>query len=134
MPVRPLWRRAVLGVWIFLAVGVITPIASARYVDRRGRSHSGRPELVQVTQTTACLRDALTALPPRAFGTARAPRAVVLHVNDRVRYQRIIGFGAAMTDSSAWLLYDELRPQARTQTLEALLASAASISTLSTFR
>lgn len=41
-------------------------------------------------------------------------------VNDRVSYQRIIGFGAAMTDTSAWLLYDELTPRTRARVMAEL--------------
>jgi glucosylceramidase len=37
----------------------------------------------------------------------------VVTVDDRRRYQRFTGVGAAMTDSSAWLIYDELSPGAR---------------------
>jgi O-glycosyl hydrolase len=46
-----------------------------------------------------------------AFGTP----VPVVGVNARVRYQSILGVGAAMTDSSAWLIYDELDPAARAQ-------------------
>ena len=33
-----------------------------------------------------------------------------IYVRDRVRYQRFAGVGAAMTDTSAWLIHDELSP------------------------
>ena len=66
-----------------------------------------------VVQTTADLSHRLTRLPDQRF-LERAPRAAsVIAVDDRRRYQRVAGFGAAMTDSAAWLLYDQLSPAAR---------------------
>jgi glucosylceramidase len=78
---------------------------------------------VTVVQTTANLHDALTVQAPQAFVAKRAPRSTVIRVDASVTYQRIIGFGGAMTDTSAWLLYDELAPAARDVTLEALFGA-----------
>jgi glucosylceramidase len=78
---------------------------------------------VSVFETTFGLVDALTPMPSRAFAKAPAPGVPVLRVNPAVTYQRITGFGGAMTDSSAWLLYDELTPAARAATMRALFAS-----------
>lgn len=75
---------------------------------------------VTVVQTTQNLHDALTIQPPQRFTTARAARSVVIRVDPRIRYQRIDGFGAAMTDSSAWLLHDELAPAWRAPVMNAL--------------
>jgi glucosylceramidase len=41
----------------------------------------------------------------------------VVRVNDRVLYQRFSGVGAAMTDTSAWLIQDELAPLTRAMLL-----------------
>jgi len=41
------------------------------------------------------------------FGSQRDPE-LTLFVNDAVRYQKIDGFGASLTDSSAWLLRNKL--------------------------
>lgn len=57
---------------------------------------------IHVVLTTENLRDALSRMPGVRFGPFRPGRAI--HVNDRIRYQRIFGFGAAITDTSAWLL------------------------------
>ena len=78
---------------------------------------------VTVIQTTENLHDALTIQPPQRFTARRAPGSAVIRVDSRVRYQRISGFGAAMTDTSAWLLYDELAPVWRAPTLDALFGS-----------
>ena len=75
---------------------------------------------VTVVQTTANLHDALTVKAPQAFVARRAPGSVVIRVDPSIRYQRIAGFGAAMTDTSAWLLYDELTPEWRAATINDL--------------
>ncbi len=68
---------------------------------------------VTVVQTTADLSQRMARLPALHFGS-RPPRATrVITVDDRRRYQRVAGFGAAMTDTAAWLLYDQLSPAAR---------------------
>jgi glucosylceramidase len=56
---------------------------------------------------------ALTRLPDTAFGGVVAAGVPVIHVNDALRYQRIRGVGAAMTDSSAWLIHNRLAVAAR---------------------
>jgi len=75
---------------------------------------------VTVVQTTANLHDALTVQAPQSFVAKRAPGSTVIRVDPSVTYQRIIGFGGAMTDTSAWLLYDELAPIWRDATIAAL--------------
>lgn len=63
---------------------------------------------VEVVVTSADLAQALTPLPDLSFG-GRPPRGTpVIDVQDTVHYQRVTGFGAAMTDTSAWLIHDEL--------------------------
>lgn len=85
------------------------------------------PDDVEVVQTTANLSQHLTRLHDLEFRSpAGAPAAQVrvLHVSDSVGYQRISGFGAAMTDSSAWLLYDELTPATRAKVMQTLFGTS----------
>ncbi len=85
---------------------------------------AGDPRIAQIVQTTRTLTDAMAVMPAQPF-TARAPRAAsVIQVNPAVRYQTMIGFGAAMTDTSAWLLHRELSPAVRTATMSALFSPA----------
>jgi glucosylceramidase len=86
-----------------------TPVASAR------------PTSVLVTQTNADLSQALTALPRLHFkpGTpSRRLRAIT--IDDTRRFQTMRGFGAAMTDTSAWLIWDQLTPRRRRQLMQKL--------------
>ncbi|MGP0047557.1 MAG: glycoside hydrolase family 30 protein [Solirubrobacteraceae bacterium] len=66
-----------------------------------------------MVQTSASLSEHLTSLPDLEFGSGPAGNEPVINVNAGVRYQRVRGFGAAMTDSSAWLIERELSPAAR---------------------
>jgi glucosylceramidase len=47
-----------------------------------------------------------------AFGS-KAPAPVVIDVDPSVRYQEVAGFGAAITDASAWLIQNRLDPAQR---------------------
>lgn len=64
--------------------------------------------MVNVTLTTSNLDRGLTAMPALLFTNIRPRHTRILHVSDQQSYQKITGFGAAMTDSSAWLIHDQL--------------------------
>lgn len=42
------------------------------------------------------------------FGTGGSQSSQVITVNEATRYQSIDGFGASLTDSSAWALWNDL--------------------------
>ena len=69
--------------------------------------------------TSADLHEALSPMPPVSFAAVN-PTVPMIAVSDGTRYQQITGFGAAMTDTSAWLLYDELSIVARGEAMSAL--------------
>jgi O-glycosyl hydrolase len=92
---------------------------------RRGRARCRRVKRARtvralVIQTTYNLANALTDQGRQPFGAAPDPGAAVIRVDPKIRYQHIIGFGGAMTDSSAWLLYDELTRKQRKDAMRAL--------------
>src|SRR5690242_20289813 len=62
---------------------------------------------IKVYEATPETRGEPQAQPSIRFGSQRAPE-LTLFVNDAVRYQKIDGFGASLTDSSAWLLRNKL--------------------------
>jgi glucosylceramidase len=80
---------------------------------------SRSPAGVGVWITSASLSEALSPMPPVSFGAIN-PAIPTIQVSDATRYQQIIGFGAAMTDTSAWLLYDELPPARRAVAMASL--------------
>src|ERR1700742_426878 len=79
---------------------------------------------VRVTQTSADLSQAMRALPAKRFSpTTGIARGVhVVDVDDTRRYQRFIGAGGAMTDSSAWLIWTQLAPSKRRALMNLLFA------------
>jgi glucosylceramidase len=84
---------------------------------------AAKPWDVEVTQTDANLSHHLSPMPDARFRTVSPPRPRVIHVDDQVRYQGIAGVGAAMTDSSAWLIHDRLGPAARTALMRNLFSA-----------
>jgi glucosylceramidase len=97
---------------------------------RGGKARSGAVDAldVEVVQTTADLTQHLTRLgdvrfQPISAGGRSATAMPVIVVNDLVRYQRVQGFGGAMTDSSAWLIRDELPATVGSAVMSGLFAS-----------
>lgn len=87
---------------------------------------SASAQSVSVVQTTPDLKQALTPQPALSFA-AGAASGKVLTVDDSQRFQTIDGFGAAMTDSSAWLLEEQLTPAQRSEVMRKLFDPKAGI-------
>ena len=110
-----------LGV-AFAALALLLAAPSA--LAKRRAHHLRWGPSVGVTLTKANLGVKLEPMRSVRFSSART-YARTLTVNPSVAYQRMIGFGGAMTDSSAWLLYDELSPEQRAVAMRALFSSGA---------
>ena len=66
------------------------------------------PPVVNVVQTDSALSQRMAVQPAISF-SSRPPTGVqVIDVNDQIGYQRFFGLGAALTDSAAWLIHDQL--------------------------
>jgi glucosylceramidase len=86
-----------------------------------------RPSLaVTVVQTDAGLSQAMTPQTGLAVSTIQPQGVPLIDADDRVRYQQFAGAGAALTDSSAWLIGAELSPTSRASLLDAVFGSAGS--------
>ena len=82
-----------------------------------------KAQTVRVVETTSDLQQALAAGPDLHFQapqTAASPANPMLTVDDTVRYQTMDGFGASLTDGSAWLLHDRLDTQTREKVMAQL--------------
>jgi glucosylceramidase len=75
--------------------------------------------LVRVTLTTHNERYALKSMPSLRF-LFKPARGRTFPFNETKRYQRLLGFGGAMTDSSAWLLEKQLAASAREHVMRGL--------------
>ncbi|MGB7847305.1 MAG: glycoside hydrolase family 30 beta sandwich domain-containing protein [Candidatus Acidiferrum sp.] len=99
---------AVMGLGLWCAAGTLA--------QTPGNNTAGRVRVVESSEErNAVLEEKATI----EFGAARAPE-LTIQVNDAVRYQSIDGFGASLTDSSAWLIWNKLSGAQRREALEKL--------------
>lgn len=82
-------------------------------------STPGSAARIQVYESSDELHETLHEKPSLAFTGAPGPNLTIT-VNDALRYQQIDGFGASLTDSSAWLLSRKLTLLQRRELLEML--------------
>jgi glucosylceramidase len=74
---------------------------------------------VDVVESVENRTSALEKKPSLHFGKVQSS-ALTIRVEESIRYQTIDGFGASLTDSSAWLLDRRLTPEQRKETLDHL--------------
>jgi len=101
-----------------LALGIALLSGSA-IAQNKVRRASDRPLKVEVFESTADLKESLLEKDVLSFGSARLP-ALTIKVDSAKTYQVIEGFGASITDSSGWLLYNKLDDPQRKEILEKL--------------
>lgn len=75
---------------------------------------------VSVVQTDSDLHTPMETKPSVNFSKGPASSSLTITVNGAQRYQTIDGFGASLTDSSAWLLYTKLAPEKRNEVMHQL--------------
>lgn len=81
-----------------------------------GRAAPVSPFTAQVTETTDAGSMRLATLPAATFSATAPSRMPIIDVDGDTSFQTVNGFGAALTDSSAWLIHDRL-PASRRATL-----------------
>ena len=101
-------RSRTLLTSLFMLASSTAPLASA----------SQRPD-VAVWITTADHTMALAPSTPTRFGMEASATTKIL-VDDAQRYQEMVGFGASLTDSSAWLIQNKLDDRQRDALLKEL--------------
>lgn len=117
------------GVRIGLAVLTTTALALAVMIPARARppAKPAPPVPVSLIVTRPDLSLALTTMRPLEFRAGGAGRGVpTIQVNPAVRYQHVWSFGAAMTDTSAWLIH-ELPTRLRDELMEDLFSTRSGI-------
>jgi glucosylceramidase len=93
---------------------------SCAFAQQKASSPSDAPRIA-VVESSEELRETLQEKPVLTFGAARSPHLTIT-VNDAVKYQQIDGFGASLTDSSAWLLWHKLTEPQRKEALQMLFS------------
>jgi len=106
-------RQALLSVIAFLPMAAVaSPQSSPGAADQK--SHP-----IRVFESSEDKRESLAEKPALAFRTVRAP-ALTIFVDDATKYQEIDGFGASLTESSAYLLKRKLTDPQRSDALHML--------------
>jgi O-glycosyl hydrolase len=86
---------------------------------------SAANEVVQKWLTTSDLNQHLTQQADLGFSASSG--SATISVDDTQKFQSIVGFGAAMTDTSAWLLSNKLSATAHTNLMNALFSPSQGI-------
>ena len=84
---------------------------------------------VTVVQTDPGLNDELTAQPGLVTSTVEPRGIPLIDVDERLRYQQFEGLGAAMPDSTAWLI-SQLPPTSRLALMQAVFGAPGSTNAL----
>jgi glucosylceramidase len=107
-------RRGALVAGACALIGLVSPAPGRAAPD---------PYLVSVVQTDPAFGQRLARQPDVHFGHTTPPATLPrITVDEWHRYQRIAGFGAAMTDSSAWLIQRRLAALQRAQLMDELFS------------
>jgi len=81
----------------------------------------------QVVVTTGDQSLLLHSGPTATFGTGGSQNSQVITVNEATRYQPIDGFGASLTDSSAWVIWNDLNSSQQAALMQQLFSPTAGI-------
>lgn len=110
------------------AVQLLFPLASLVATPAESASQSPPSNVVEVWVTTAD-KAKLVARAPNVRFAAGEPTGVAIRidVDTAITYQEILGFGAAITDASAWLIQTKLSPAQREALLQDLFGRTTGI-------
>lgn len=87
---------------------------------------SAKSVAVQAWSTSGDQKKLLTREQDFSFNTEK-PFADVIELDPAIRYQEIVGFGAAITDASAWLIQTRMSEQQRTALMQELFGTSKGI-------
>jgi len=110
-----LWLLFGLGLVLLLGCSMPrttpVPVTSTASVTTTSAANA----TVNVWLTNTNLSQKLSPQAPILFGpdTGAEQASGVITIDPKVKYQRMVGFGASFTDSAAWLMYTKLTPAAR---------------------
>jgi glucosylceramidase len=104
-------------VWCGLAVS-LSFVCSEQHAHGQTVAGAARTK-VRVVESSEERNMVLEEKAPIEFAAQRAPE-LTIQVNEGVRYQTVEGFGASLTDSSAWLLWNRLSKAQRREALDKL--------------
>jgi len=110
-----LWRYDAIVMWRFLLCLLVLSFGLLR------------AQVVSVWLTTDDQKTLLQAQPPLSFSEGVSATMPSVFVDEFSKYQSIEGFGASVTDSSAWLMHVKIPNAALPQVMQALFDHAQGI-------
>ncbi|WP_281884626.1 carbohydrate-binding protein [Paenibacillus sp. YYML68] len=104
------WISVVLAILVVVSLfpSIVAPTASAA------------GERVSVWLTTGDKNKLLSSEADLTFGPDPTPLEYTINIDENVTYQQMDGFGASMTDSSAWVLFHALDESKRVEVMKQL--------------
>ena len=126
-PQRPLIAVLLLAIFTSCASPTATPPSATVTTEPAISSSTPAPVPVKVWLTTGDQSQLLAPQPDIAFTADAAEQGKTIHVNEQHHYQQMDGFGASLTDSSAWLIYNQLTETQRAGVMSALFSSTEGI-------
>lgn len=111
----PTWIGGAVCVLLWATLG---PVLVMRAQEKAPGKIGTRIAIVESSEE---LHETLEEKPAIEFTTTRLPHLTIT-VNDAAKYQQIDGFGASLTDSSAWLLWNRLTEAQRKDALQMLFS------------
>ena len=118
---------------LFRAFASSTLISIALGISCSGGSKTTPPPFnpsgpsVQIVETTGNKGLLLSPQASVNFGTGGAQATQVITVNDGTTYQQMDGFGASLTDSSAWVVWNKLSSSQQAALWQSLFSPSAGI-------
>ena len=113
--------RVFAGICVIIGV-LLTTVFVSRSLSRTGGTD------VSVWLTTSDGSSRLTAQPGLTFTSgSQGDASSTIDVNEHQQFQQMDGFGAAVTDSSAWLIYTQMSTSQRNTLMERLFDPASGI-------
>src|SRR5262249_7484230 len=128
--VLPDWTNSVVRFWkrghavkkrqlLFLQTLALVAVPSAGHAQRSPDRAEHQAAAIQVYLSSEEKHESLTEKPSLSFSAQRAS-TLTIFVDDALKFQEIDGFGASLTESSAYLLKRKLTDAQRADTLRLL--------------
>lgn len=110
-----------------LAAGLCAVIFLGLLYGSLRPARQSQPPAVQVWLTKSDLSVALQKQPPLTFSRAHPDDTDTVHIDEQKTYQTMIGFGASLTDSSGWLIWNKLNATGQTAVMNHLFSPVSGI-------
>ncbi|HKT58053.1 MAG TPA: discoidin domain-containing protein [Microbacterium sp.] len=121
--------RTLLGLTLCVSLAVIAPLTrptSAQAVPTAAPTAPAVSSPVQVWLTDVGANQWVAPQKPVAFQTQQTTNPLTIRVDDSVKYQKITGYGGALTDSAAYLI-DQLPVAAKNTLMQKLFSPSSGI-------